>query len=329
MRPHRHNLFFRYEWLESLYRHCLNDTQPAIFYAEAIDSRANVWLFLTRRKGLARHEGMVNFYSFVGGPAFGGDYDEVTRLALLGQIADLAHKYSHKISLQPVPNQNLEATLMRRAFRQAGWLARHEQSDINHILAVNGRSFDEYWRTRPGKMRSTVRRKTKSHGITTRIDSQLSKENWRDYCDVYSRSWKPDEASPMFLQELAKREAKAGALRLGLAFKEGRAVAAQLWTIDNGTALIHKLAYDKSEQKSSAGTILSAALFQHVIDIDKVDLVDFGTGDDGYKADWMEEQRPRFRQVYYWPRSPMTWPDIAWHGMKGFISGLVEKSLSD
>lgn len=328
-RGHQKNLFYRYDWLESLHRHCLNDRAMRAYYVEAMDSKAHVWLFLAGTKFPGRFGPLANFYSFVAGPAFGGDYDEITKLALLRKMAAMAAKGGHKIALDNVPDENGEATLMRRAFRLTGWHMRHEQCDVNHILHVNGRNFDEYWRGRAGQMRSTVRRKARAHGIDTRIDTVLNKENWQDYQRVYQRSWKPNEASPEFLKELALRESDAGALRLGLAYKDGQAVAAQLWTVDHGIALIHKLAYDEAEKKSSAGTILSAALFQHVIDNDKVDLVDFGTGDDPYKAGWMEETRPRYRQVYYWPQSPLSWPDLAWHGARRIISGLVDKSLND
>ena len=61
----------------------------------------------------------------------------------------------------------------------------------------------------------------------------------------------------------------------------------------------------------SAGTTLTAALFQHVIDVDHVDLVDFGTGDQGYKADWMEDVRPRFRVDCLDPAQPKSWPPLA------------------
>ena len=38
-----------------------------------------------------------------------------------------------------------------------------------------------------------------------------------------------------------------------------------------------------------------SALFERVIDGDRVELVDFGTGDDPYKSMWMEELRVRYR----------------------------------
>ena len=38
-----------------------------------------------------------------------------------------------------------------------------------------------------------------------------------------------------------------------------------------------------------------AFLMQHVIDNDKVDEIDFLTGNDAYKQDWMSERRARWR----------------------------------
>ena len=81
---------------------------------------------------------------------------------------------------------------------------------------------------------------------------------------------------------------------MGIARHQGEPVAAQFWSVEGGTAYIHKLAYDSERRHLSAGTTLSAALFEHVIDRDGVDLVDFGTGSDSYKRDWMDTERPRY-----------------------------------
>ena len=40
-------------------------------------------------------------------------------------------------------------------------------------------------------------------------------------------------------------------------------------------------------------------------------MVDFGTGDDRYKRDWMERQRPRYRIDALDPARPANWPRIA------------------
>src|SRR5690606_18233504 len=106
-------------------------------------------------------------------------------------------------------------------------------------------------------------------------------------------------------------EGKAGRIRLAVARHEGEPVAAQFWTAENGIAYIHKLAHLESRKELSAGTTLTAALFEHVIDRDGVALVDFGTGNDGYKADWMERVRPRFRLDCLHPRQSHAWPALA------------------
>ena len=96
-----------------------------------------------------------------------------------------------------------------------------------------------------------------------------------------------------------------------IASHDGIPVAVQLWTVDAGTAFIHKLAYLESAKSLSAGTTLSAALFEHVIDTDRVALVDFGTGDEPYKADWMNAVRPRYRIDCLDMRAPPAWLDLA------------------
>ena len=113
------------------------------------------------------------------------------------------------------------------------------------------------------------------------------------------------------LRAFAQAEGKAGRLRLGIARADGVAVAAQCWTVENSIAYIHKLAHLESHKPLSAGTTLTAALFAYVIDFDKVDLVDCGTGDQGYKADWMETVRPRFRIDCLDPAQPRSWAPLA------------------
>lgn len=95
--------------------------------------------------------------------------------------------------------------------------------------------------------------------------------------------------------------------------------------MENGTAYIHKLAHDERHIQASPGTLLTHALFSRVIDTDRVDLVDFGTGKDAYKRDWMEDVRPRYRLELIWPRSPKAWPYMA----KSRVAGLAARFSKD
>ena len=69
----------------------------------------------------------------------------------------------------------------------------------------------------------------------------------------------------------------------------------------------------------SPGTTLTAALFEQVIDRDRVSLVDFGTGDDPYKRDWMELVRPRYRIEAFRDLYPGNWPAIARNTLRGLV----------
>ena len=122
------------------------------------------------------------------------------------------------------------------------------------------------------------------------------------YETVYGASWKPAEGAPDFLRALAQQAGDG--LRLGIARHEGRPVAAQLWLVENGCATIHKLAYREDAARLAPGTVLSMAMFRAAIDEDRVERIDYGTGDEPYKADWMDERHILWRIEAYDPRRP-------------------------
>ena len=306
MAPEHASPFDRPEWFALL----SDRAAPMVALAEDRDGRAA--LALTRANG--RIEPLRHWYSFtwrqlapVGPP---GD-------RLLESIARDLRRRSHRVSLWPVPDEEGSATRLAQAFRNAGWSVRVEQCDHNHVLEVSGRSFAEYWAQRPGPMRTTLKRKAKK--VDVELHTYFDAAAWDAYEAIYAQSWKPAEDTPDILRRFAQAEGAAGRIRLAVARHEGRPVAAQFWTVENGIAYIHKLAHLEDAKHLSAGTTLSAALFEQVIDIDRVEWVDFGTGNDGYKADWMEQVRPRYLIDCLDPRQPRAWPPLA----KRFLTRLA------
>lgn len=247
-----------------------------------------------------------NWYSFTWRPLA---TDDKAANRLLIELARQLRAKAHRITLEPVPEEDGSATRLADAFRMAGWRVEVTECDTNHVLHVQNCTFDEYWAQRPGPLKTTLKRKGKK--VETQILSHFDEAAWAEYEQIYAESWKPAEDQPAMLREFARQEGAAQRLRLGIARQNGRAVAAQCWTVENGTAYIHKLAHLESARKLSAGTSLSAALFRHAIDIDKVRLVDFGTGDQPYKADWMNALRPRFRIDCFDMAQPRAWVDLA------------------
>lgn len=291
--------FDRAEWYA-----LLADTGLTPLIAIASDSDSAAALALTES---GRHiTPLRNWYSFTWRQlAADGEHGD----RLLEQIARQLRSRGHRVTLEPVPGEDGSANRLARAFKNAGWSVRIEECDINHVLHVRGRSFAEYWKDRPGRMRTTLKRKAKK--VDVEIQSRFDASVWSAYENIYAESWKPEEDQPAMLRDFAREEGDAGRLRLALAHHEGKAVAAQCWTVENGTAYIHKLAHLESHKQLSAGTTLTAALFEHVIDRDHVEVIDFGTGDQDYKADWMEDIRPRYRIDCLDQRQPRAWPALA------------------
>lgn len=288
--------FARPEWFALLEARC---ALPFVILAD--EDRNKSALVLENRNG--HLHSLVNWYSFSWQPSLSNDPIALRRIAkgLRGK--------GHRVTMAPVPDEDGSAAALEAAFRAAGWHVRREACDHNHVLPVGGRSFADYWASRPGPMRTTLKRKAKKVDIS--ILTQWDADSWQAYEAIYAKSWKPEEGDPALLREFAQQEADARHMRLGIAQHDGIPVAVQFWTVENGIAYIHKLAHLEEYKPLSAGTSLSAALFEHVIDTDGVSLIDFGTGNDAYKRDWMELDRPRYRIDCLDPRQPRAWPALA------------------
>lgn len=297
--------FDRLAWWQGLAEHC--GLKPLLAMARQGDAMA----VLPLQAGEGHLQALSNWYTFRYRPVIS---PEAEGAALLEALARSLSARAHRITLSGLPDEDGSASLIQQAFRRAGWIALRAFCDTNHVLAVRGRSYDAYLSTRPGKLRTTLKRK--SGKVETEILTQFDAAVWADYEAIYRQSWKPEEGSPAFLRDFAEAEGAAGRLRLGIARADGDAIAAQMWTVEGNTAFIHKLAHTEASRPLSPGSVLSAALFRHVIDVDRVDEVDFGTGNDGYKRDWMEEVRLRYRLELLRPLNPRNWPFLAKAGLQ-------------
>ncbi len=271
-------LYDRLDWFRMTARHGLAAVPLVLRVAEG---RERAWLFLDGAAPLA------SWYTLAWRPI-------ATDPALLVPLLRAAARRYGRLLLYPVRDEDRAA--LGRALRAAGWMTFVSRGSANWSIEVAGRDFAAYWRARPGTLRSTVARRARSHPVTITIHDRFDTAAWDDYAAVYAASWKPAEGSLSFLRDLAEREGAAGTLRLGIArHADGRAVAAQLWLVENGVATIHKLAHREDARAGSPGSLLSAALFAHVIDTDRVATIDFGLGDEPYKADWMDTRTPVWR----------------------------------
>ncbi len=306
-------LFDRIDWFESLHGHCFADRPPHVLRVTEED--AELWLFLLP-SDTRRLSALANWYSFLWRPIFLSAPALPLQAALLEAAA--LHLLADHAQIDFYPVQG-EAEQMLAAFRRAGWFAVRRPMGGRHVLDVKGRDFAAYWAQRPGRLRNQVRRKGRGAPFAIDISKRLTDALWDDYQHVHARSWKDAEPGLSFLRALAERESVAGTLRMGFARRDGMPVATQLWTVENGVALIHKLSHDRAFDHGSPGTLLSHAMFAHAIDADHVATIDYGTGDNAYKRDWMDERATLHRIDCFNPRHASTWIPAA----RTAISALV------
>jgi hypothetical protein len=303
------SLFERLDWFRLVAEHCPPPGRPLVARARDGDG-GSAWLFLAHRGG--QGEAWRCWYSL--------------RFGLIGDpeggeaIAKALRKRLSRLEIAPLDDPEPLAS----SFRRAGWATFVEPATASWRIDTAGQDFEAYWAKRPGKLRNTAQRKAKAAGLDIEIHRAFDAEAWAAYEEVYAASWKPEEGSPSFLRALAEREGGAGRLRLGVARKDGRPLAAQLWTIEAGTAWIHKLAYREDSKALSPGTVLSMAMFRAALDEDGVSRIDYGTGDDGYKRDWMAERATLWRIEAFNPTSARGLLGAA----KARLSALVRRARS-
>lgn len=302
----QHHLFDRLDWFESLHEGVLSAYEPLI--AHASDGKFGVWLMLARDGSTALS--LAYWYSFAWRPLWTGQPDAATKIRLATQLMIGLRGKVAKISLSPVPDEDGSARLLEKSMCAAGWTVNVRGSSQNHWLETKGRDFASWWAERPGALRSTVKRKGNKGLVDLEIHRIFDERLWDEFEAVYRESWKPPESHPDFLRDWARRESNAGTLRLAIARVEGKAVAAQFWSTDDGVAYIHKLSHVAGYDALSPGTLLTHKLFAQAFDEDKVNRIDFGTGDDGYKRDWMEDSAPLYTLTGWDAKQPAAWPSL-------------------
>lgn len=210
------------------------------------------------------------------------------------------------VRLQPLDAASAWLPALEAGLRSAGYWTDRFFSFGNWYQPVPSGGFDAYWPERPSALRNSVdrgrRRLVKAGNWRIDIHSQASdalEGAIAAYEAVYAKSWKRPEPCLEFMPGLIRLAAREGWLRLGVLWLNDEPLAAQLWLVCEGKANIYKLAYTKGFEKLSAGSVLTTALMQHTMDVDGVSEVDYLSGDDAYKADWMSSRRERVGLVAF------------------------------
>jgi len=299
------DVFETLPWYLNFEKHALNPGEEVRIYAVWRDDESPLAALAMRCAGEPKSwlqareiRSLTNFYTSRFAPACAcTGLERAEALAVLaGAIRNDSPAWD-TVHLRPLDASSELFQETVSAFQSVGMPVHPYFCFGNWYLPVAGRSFEEYLESLPGKVRNTLQRKTRrleksgvGRIVITRDGSDLEPAI-SDYQKVYKASWKVPEPYPEFIPGLIRTCAETGGLRLGLVYISGEPAAAQIWIVHGGTASIYKLAYDERFVEHSVGTILTAQMMEHVLDVDRVSEVDYLTGDDPYKKDWMSHRR--------------------------------------
>lgn len=247
-------------------------------------------------------QSLSNFYTTLYAPIIGAGLSAV---ALAEFISALRRALSPVVSFRFDLMDPLTPSfvILKQALRMAGFSPYDYFCTGNWYLPVQCQ-WKEYLHERDGLLRSTIKRMTKkiaTAGGTMELISEVRdvERGLADYQKVYANSWKTPEPYLDFIPGLLQTCAKRGWLRLGIARIGNKPIAAQIWIVANGKASIYKLAYDQAFKAQAPGTLLTAMLMEHALDVDRVTEVDYLIGDDNYKKNWMSHRRERWGIIAY------------------------------
>jgi hypothetical protein len=253
---------------------------------------------------------LSNFYTITFSPvgeASGNRSKEA--LDMLAKAIALDSNRWDLIDLRPLDPDSPGYSNLVSSFKAARMVVQKYFCFGNWYMATSGLSYEQYFKTLPSAMQNTIKRKTKKLEKTgrSRIVIVTGTDNLEPiiqaYEQIYLSSWKRPEPYPLFVAGLIRACAERNWLRMGVIYMDDQPIASQVWIVNSGKASIYKLGQDQRYDEFSSGSILTAKLMEHVLEVDKVQEVDFGSGDDPYKKNWLPQRRERWGILAMNPRS--------------------------
>ncbi len=294
----KENMFFSRPWFENLVDTALK-TEQSMLLACVIEGDAILAILPLIKQFDGHWESLSHSYS----THYTILLQESENSQILACLASGLNLLPFKtLRLKPYDENDLKVHGLQQAMENLGISCHQGFRFYNWSYLLQGQSFEQYMAKRPGSVRNTIARKERKlereQGYEIRLftDQQIP-QAIADYNVVYKASWKAAEVSNDIMVSLIERFAKMGWLRLAVLYIQGQPAAAQIWFVVYSKASIFRLAYDESWKQYSPGSILTKFLMEYVIDTDKVDKIDFLTGNERYKQDWMSQRNARWEMV--------------------------------
>lgn len=276
----------RLSWFECLARTTLARDERAVIVAAFDAGRPVAALPLVRSGQVSR--GLTAPYTTVFAPPLPDP-------AIARELGVRCREYvSAVLRIEGLDASDPGAAALLEGLSESGLVAAEYRGFANWYEPVD--DFDAWWSARPSRLRATVRRKlamAAKQDVTFSFLDREFDQAIAAYQEVYEHSWKHAEPHPDFIAGMVRTMGAEALVRMGVMQVRGRAVAAQIWLVDNRHATIFKLAHRDDAAELSPGTLLTHYMAQELIRRDDLIEIDFGRGDDGYKRDWLSRCRHR------------------------------------
>ncbi|MFH7044198.1 GNAT family N-acetyltransferase [Paucibacter sp. JuS9] len=306
---------FGVDWYTNLVDKVFQDHPGVKFYVMEKDGHPVAALPLLVTATLTGHrvQALANYYTALYAPLLSAGLPDLELAGLLKAVVR-DHPGLSSFQFFPMATDARSFRSLLSALRLANLVSFPYFCFGNWYLSQQA-SWAAYLEGRAGKQRNTISRMGKKlHADGARVEVLVDgdmERGIRAYNEVYAASWKQPEPYLEFIPGLINCCEQRGWLRLGVVWLGEKPIAAQIWIVANDRADIYKVAYDEAYKHYSPGTVLTAALMKHVIDIDHVHEVDYLIGDDPYKQTWMSARRERWGIVAYNPLSFVGFRDLA------------------
>ena len=302
----RENFFLSPLWFSNFERNIVAPGEAAVIYGiESPDRTIATGVFPMWRRvsdGVLRSQlfqSLANYYTPSWSPVLDSRYSDETIEAFVRALTQDRRMFA-VADFRCLDPEAAYFRILQKSLSDHGFAVQTYFQFGNWYLQVGGRSYEEYLTGLSTVLRKNIPYQTRRLERTYRVEFALVTglegldKAVNDYETVYHSSWRDQEAYPGFIRGLVETAARMGSLRLGLLYADGIPVAAQLWLLHGKVASIYKIAYVEAFAKFSVGTVLTARMMRHAIDVEKVSTVDYLSGDDGYKKDWMSHRRERW-----------------------------------
>ena len=226
--------------------------------------------------GARSFSSLSNYYTLRYAPIVDGGDGRAALAALIDGLRARRPRYA-VLHFEPLAADAALSDDLAAALRGAGLMTRRYFRFGNWYDDTRGLSFRDYLARRPAALRNTFRRNSARLAGAGAVRFALVQDRGAladalaRYEQVYAASWKRSEPYPAFIRRLAAALAAAGALRLGLLYVDDRPVAAQVWLVQRGRAILYKLAHDRAFDAFSPGTVLTMRMLERLLDEEHVD----------------------------------------------------------